>query len=76
MKRLPILALLSVPLLFLLSIVCVRPAWAQATLENPKPDSYQSGLGIISGWVCEASRIQVRFNGGPPVNAAYGTDRG
>ena len=76
MKRLPILALLSVSLLFLLSIVCVRPVWAQATLENPKPNSYQSGLGIISGWVCDASRIEVRFNGGPPVEAAYGTDRG
>ena len=52
------------------------PLWAQATLENPQPGSFQSGLGIISGWVCEATRIEVQFDDQPLVEAAYGTDRG
>ena len=44
-------------------------------LENPAPGSFQSGLGIISGWVCAANTIEITFNGGPPVEAAYGTSR-
>ncbi len=52
------------------------PLWAQATLENPQPGSFQSGLGIISGWVCEANRIEIQFDDQPLVEAAYGTDRG
>ena len=28
-------------------------AQAQAFLENPQPGSFQSGIGVISGWVCD-----------------------
>ncbi len=52
------------------------PLWAQVTLENPQPGSFQSGIGLISGWACEANWIAVQFNTLPPVDAAYGTDRG
>ncbi len=45
-------------------------------LENPPPGSYQSGIGIISGWVCDAQRVELRFDGGSPQEAAYGTPRG
>ena len=45
-----------------------------ATLENPQPHSFQSGLGVISGWVCEAEEIVIELNG-TPVPAAYGTPR-
>ena len=76
MKRSPALALVPVSLLLLLSAFSAPRVWAQATLENPKPGSFQSGIRIISGWVCEADRIEIQFNGGPPVEAAYGTDRG
>ena len=48
----------------------------RGTLENPQPNSFQSGIGIISGWVCAAGTIAIVFNGGPPVQAAYGTSRG
>ena len=51
-----------------------------AALENPAPGSYQSGIGIISGWVCEADLIEVTFENGTtgavttePVG--YGTSR-
>ena len=44
-------------------------------LENPEPASFQSGLGLVSGWVCEAERVELEINGGMRLAAAYGTDR-
>ncbi len=45
------------------------------TLENPSVNSYQSGIGLISGWVCNADQVTVRLNAGPAITAAYGTER-
>jgi len=50
-------------------------ATVAGTLENPSPASFQSGIGLISGWVCNASTVQVRIDNRPPVRAAYGTNR-
>ena len=48
-------------------------------LENPPPGSAQSGVGIISGWVCDAERIEIVFNPGTDTEmtfqAGYGTNR-
>lgn len=33
----------------------------RAVFENPAPDSAQSGIGIISGWDCEAAEIHIGF---------------
>ena len=54
-----------------------KPAGA---LENPQPGSYQSGIGVIFGWVCEAERIEIEFQHGTtgvvsPLTAGYGTNR-
>jgi len=53
--------------------------WARPVLENPKPGSFQSGGGVISGWVCEAERIDIVFNPGTAKEetwrAGYGTNR-
>ena len=49
--------------------------WAQATLENPQSGSFQSGIGLVSGWVFDASRVDIVFDDGLPVEAAYGTSR-
>ena len=43
-------------------------------LENPGAASFQSGLGLISGWVCEAEAVEIELNGVPQA-AAYGTER-
>ncbi len=32
-----------------------------AALGNPAPDSPQSGVGLISGWACEAKEVMVEF---------------
>ena len=50
-------------------------------LENPQADSSQSGLGVISGWVCEADKIEIEFENGVTgersiMTAGYGTSRG
>ena len=43
-------------------------------LENPAPNSFQSGVGVISGWVCEAETVEIELNG-EAQPAAYGTER-
>ena len=48
---------------------------AEGVLENPGPNTYQSGIGVISGWVCDATRVEVALNDDAPLLAAYGTDR-
>jgi hypothetical protein len=57
-----------------LTLVSPRLLWAQATLENPQPDSQQSGIGVISGWACEATQIDIEIDG-VAIQAAYGTSR-
>ena len=42
--------------------------------ESPMPNSFQSGLGVISGWVCAADTVEIEINGTTHM-AAYGTDR-
>ena len=48
--------------------------FVQGALENPGPNSFQSGLGVLSGWVCEADTVEIELNGAPQ-QAAYGTER-
>ena len=43
-------------------------------LENPGRDSFQSGIGVLSGWVCAAGVVEIELNG-VPQEAAYGTER-
>ena len=66
---------------FVLLFVTFLPlcAWAQSAFENPQPGSFQSGVGVISGWVCDAERIDIVFNPGAEnemtLQAGYGTTR-
>ena len=48
--------------------------FVQGYLENPGADSFQSGVGVLSGWVCEAEVVEIELNG-IPQEAAYGTER-
>src|SRR5436309_2844078 len=58
----------------LLGLVFPWSVRAQATLENPQPHSAQSGIGVISGWACHATRIEIEIDGAK-TQAAYGTSR-
>ena len=48
-------------------------------LENPGANSFQSGIGVISGWVCAADRVEIEIETerGEVERqvAAYGTER-
>src|SRR5204863_9390281 len=50
-------------------------AASAGTLENPQPGGRESGIGIVSGWFCNANRIDVEIDGATPLKAAYGTQR-
>ena len=44
-------------------------------LENPGHNSFQSGIGVLSGWVCEAETVELAIGALPVQVAAYGTER-
>jgi len=56
------------------------PSWALFVFENPAPGSFQSGVTVFSGWVCDADdlRIVVDKADAPDETLvpAYGTSRG
>lgn len=49
---------------------------AQGLLEDPESGSFQSGIGIIRGWICDAGAIEVQIDDGAKQFVAYGTKRG
>ena len=52
----------------------VEITFVQGYLENPGADSFQSGVGLLSGWVCDADMVEIELNR-MPQEAAYGTER-
>ena len=44
-------------------------------LENPGPNSFQSGVGVLSGWVCDADQVEIEIGNTGRQVAAYGTER-
>jgi hypothetical protein len=69
---------LRVRALVVLTFIWAAPGvlQAQGVLENPQPESFQSGIGLISGWACEASQLDIVIDDTTTVQAAYGTERG
>jgi len=61
--------------LLLVILMSGNYANAQGALGNPGPGSDQSGIGLVSGYYCDADRIDVSFDGGALIEAAYGTTR-
>ena len=49
---------------------------AQGLLETPQPGSFQSGVGLVRGWVCSAGRVDIEVDGRTSVQAVYGEPRG
>lgn len=50
-------------------------ACAQGVLEVPAQSSFQSGIGLISGWHCNAQRIEISIDLGPPILVSSHTPR-
>ena len=63
-------------LTLLLGLARAPHARGQGVLENPGQDANISGIGVFSGWHCDADVITIEVNGGTPIVAAYGTPRG
>ena len=61
-----------------LGLVLLASSLAHAeTLEIPGKGDTLSGIGVISGWKCDAEGdITVRFDGGIPIRMVYGSERG
>ena len=51
------------------------PAQSQVGFEVPAKSKTMSGIGIFSGWVCDAETVQIEFEDGSVADAAYGTER-
>ena len=47
----------------------------RAFLENPRPGSFQSGIGVLSGWACEADTVVLEIDDTLRLAAGYGTER-
>ncbi|NJN45265.1 MAG: hypothetical protein HC808_00790 [Candidatus Competibacteraceae bacterium] len=47
-----------------------------AQLESPQENSFESGIGLIRGWVCDAQEVQIQIDSRVPQRVAYGTNRG
>ena len=60
-----------------LGLIVLLPSLAHAaTLEIPGDGTSVSGIGVISGWKCEAEGdITIRLNDGDPIPATYGLPR-
>ena len=43
-------------------------------LENPSHGLFQSGIGILSGWVCDSNEVTLEING-KVKEVSYGTSR-
>ncbi len=44
-------------------------------LDRLGSEAFQSGLGFISGWVCEAEQVEIEFDGKTLVEAPYGLNQ-
>ncbi|MEE4376017.1 MAG: hypothetical protein V2J55_00695 [Candidatus Competibacteraceae bacterium] len=63
--------------LFLFLLLAINPhSFAQAILESPTQGSFESGISLIRGWVCDANQVEVSIDGEAPRQTAYGTKRG
>ena len=56
--------------------VFLAPSTLLAAQESPSEGSYESGIGLIRGWVCDVSTVEVEIDGGERRLTGYGTRRG
>lgn len=50
--------------------------FGQGALENPAPNSTESGIGVISGWHCSASKVEAVIDGRSVGSGFVGSPRG
>ena len=50
-------------------------ALANGNLETPRNNTAVSGKALFSGWWCDAEKIEIEFENGARIEAAYGAPR-
>ena len=60
---------------FALFVAATFEAHAIGVLENPQPDANASGIGVISGYHCDAARVDIEIDGRLTYRAGSGTPR-
>ena len=54
--------------------------YSPVSIDNPANNSFQSGIGVLSGWACNVATVEVFFDSNGrelgPIEAGYGTERG
>jgi lysyl endopeptidase len=58
------------------SLISPQELCAQGQLETPQSESFQSGIGLVRGWVCRANRVDIEVVGRGTLPAVYGELRG
>jgi len=58
----------------IIGVNAIYPGSPVGKSENPQPDSYISGLAVITGWVCFASVVTIQIDD-TIYTALYGTSR-
>ena len=53
----------------------LRSTLVAGWLDNPQPASHQSGISVLSGWLCTADSVVFEVNDTLELEAAYGTER-
>lgn len=53
-------------------VFVLSPPGLGAHIELPASGGTASGIGLMSGWKCEAGTLTVRFNGGNPLECRTG----
>jgi len=61
--------------LFAFLVAATPLAHAAGALENPPAGAPVSGIGVISGWVCGATRVEIEIDGASRTLLPYGVDR-
>ncbi len=65
----------TTPRVSLLSAVADAAVATRGLLEFPRDGRFASGIGAFTGWLCSATSVLIRVDGGEPMVAAYGTSR-
>ena len=58
-----------------LGLLAAPPLTAAQTLESPTAGSFQSGIGLIRGWTCDARTVEALIDNRLRLQVAYGTTR-
>jgi hypothetical protein len=58
-----------------LLLVCNQALAVVGYVENPQPNSTQSGITLISGWTCAPASVTASIDGGPLLVIPFGGER-